>query len=102
MYDLDPDHRTRENLRNLLRAAWAEERLSDRYRHLFEVEEEAEEVGGSRRDLEAEIRWGKSALALLDRYFDCEDPRAIPAPNPLEREMWVRSRLAGGGERNSW
>ena len=97
VYDLDPDHRTRENLRNLLRAVWAEERLSDRYRHLFEVEEEAEEVGGTRRDLEAEIRWGKSGLALLDRYVDCEDPRAIPAPNPLEREMWVRSRLAGGG-----
>ena len=76
---------------NLFRKAWSEERLSDNYKDLF-VEDNNEETTTS-RDLGAEIVWGKSALTLLDNYYQLEDPRSVPVPNPLAREIWVSSKL---------
>ena len=80
-----------ENLQNLFRKAWSEERLSDNYRSLFEASNNQEAT--TTRDLGAEIIWGKSALTLLDNYYQLEDPRSVPAPNPLVREIWVSSEL---------
>lgn len=90
VFDLIPEERTLENLHNLFRKAWSEERLSDGYRALFE-EEDSGNV--SARNLDAEITWGKSALRLLDNYYELEDPRSVPVPNPLAREIWVSSEL---------
>jgi len=90
LFDLIPEERTLENLHNLFRKAWSEERLSDGYRALFE-DDKGEAV--VTRNLDAEITWGKSALALLDNYYLLEDPRSVPVPNPLAREIWVSSKL---------
>ena len=87
LFDLDPNDRTPDNLHNLLRRAWSQERHSDKYAPLFENEHD-----GS-RDLDRETEWGKSALQLLDNYFQVEDPRAITRPNPLQREVWVNAHL---------
>ena len=91
IFDLTPEERTLENLQNLFRKAWSEERLSDNYRGLFEASNNQEAT--TTRDLGAEIIWGKSALTLLDNYYQLEDPRSVPAPNPLVREIWVSSEL---------
>lgn len=90
VFDLIPEERTLENLHNLFRKAWSEERLSDGYRALFE---EGDNGDTTARNLDAEISWGKSALALLDNYYQLEDPRSVPVPNPLAREIWVSSEL---------
>ena len=90
VFDLIPEERTLENLHNLFRKAWSEERLSDGYRALFEERDNGDITA---RNLDAEISWGKSALALLDNYYQLEDPRSVPVPNPLAREIWVSSEL---------
>ena len=90
IFDLTPEERTLENLHNLFRKAWSEERLSDNYRDMFENNNEETTTS---RDLGAEIIWGKSALTLLDNYYQLEDPRSVPVPNPLAREIWVSSKL---------
>jgi RecB family exonuclease len=114
IFDLEPKDRTIENLHNMLRVAWAENRLEDEYRFLFERENENEnenEGGGEiinnnddgsssnsnsniERDIEAEIEWGQSALQLLDNYYRSEDPRTIQRPNPHKREVWVNANLS--------
>mmetsp|Transcript_42282 Transcript_42282/g.48814 ORF Transcript_42282/g.48814 Transcript_42282/m.48814 type:complete len:519 (-) Transcript_42282:97-1653(-) len=109
IFDLDPKDRTIDNLHNMLRVSWAEHRLEDEYRFLFERERErAHEItnennedhtnssttsGGVERDIEAEIEWGRSALQLLDNYYRSEDPRTIHRPNPHKREVWVNANL---------
>lgn len=91
IFDLDPKERTLENLQNLLRVEWSENRLEEEYRILFE----SEETGGDvRRDLDAEREWGQSALQLLENYYQSEDPRTIQRPNPHKREVWVNANLA--------
>ena len=85
VFDLEPPDRTLDNLHNLFRKSWAEERLSSDYKPLFD--------GTGERDIDAEIAWGKSALALLDNYYVLEDPRKVPVPNPLAREIWVSNYL---------
>jgi len=89
VFDLIPEERTLDNLHNLFRKAWSDERLSGDYRGLFEDDKEETAT----RNLDAEVRWGKSALALLDNYYQLEDPRSVPVPNPLAREIWVSSEL---------
>ena len=90
VFDLDPKERTLENLQNLLRVEWAENRLEEEYRFLFETEGEVDVV----RDIEAEKEWGQSALQLLENYYESEDPKMIQRPNPHKREVWVSSNLA--------
>ena len=90
IFDLDPDERTLENLGNLLRVEWAENRLEDEYSFLFEKETE---MGSIQRDIEAEREWGQSALQLLENYYQSEDPRTIRRPNPHKREVWVNAKL---------
>jgi ATP-dependent exoDNAse (exonuclease V) beta subunit len=86
IFDLDPPERTLENLHNMLRVHWGEQRFKDEYRFLFETEEGA-------RDVQAEREWGQSALQLLDNYYRSEDPRTIVRPNPYKREVWVNANL---------
>ena len=92
LYDLQPGQRTIFNLHNLFRKNWSKERMSEQYEHLFDCEDEV--TGRITRDMDAERLWGSEALALLDNYYQLEDPRLIPQPNPIEREIWVQTKLA--------
>jgi RecB family exonuclease len=112
IFDLEPKERTLEHLQNLYRKNWSKIRLNDGYVSLFDVPVEGalgsvDEDGNNddhhynqvettvmQRDLEAERKWGNEALDLLKNYYQLEDPRLIPRPNPLEREIWVTSHLA--------
>lgn len=87
LFDLDPPDRTLETLQNLLRLNWGQQRLSDKYRFLFESEENKE------WDIAAEKEWGQSALQLLQNYYQVEDPREVQRPNPLRREIWLHAHL---------
>lgn len=101
IFDLEPPERTLEALHNLLRASWSKQRYSDKYRFLFEspsssISSAASTSANSTHvewDRDAEAEWGQSALALLSNYYHAEDPREIKRPNPLKREMWLRSHL---------
>mmetsp|Transcript_16270 Transcript_16270/g.45038 ORF Transcript_16270/g.45038 Transcript_16270/m.45038 type:complete len:418 (+) Transcript_16270:211-1464(+) len=93
IFDLDPNDRTLENLQNMLRVEWAENRLEEEYRFLFEEAVDTDDAG-IRRDIEAEKEWGQSALRLLENYYQSEDPRTIQRPNPHKREVWVSADLA--------
>lgn len=86
IFDLDPPQRTLETLQNLLRVCWGKQRLSEKYRFLFESSPD-------KWDWEAEKEWGKSALELLQNYYQVEDPREVTRPNPLRREIWLHSHL---------
>jgi hypothetical protein len=88
LFDLDPPDRTLETLQNLLRVRWGQQRLSDKYRFLFETSDQKE------WNLEAEKEWGQSALQLLQNYYQVEDPRQVQRPNPLRREIWVQAHLS--------
>ena len=99
VYDLEPNDRTLEHLQNLFRKNWSQVRLSEMYGPLFEIisknkndcNDDDKEI--IQRDIEAERKWGNEALQLLENYFQLEDPRLIPRPNPLEREIWVTAHL---------
>ena len=65
--------------------------MSDAYTNLFDVVQEPS--GIAVRDIDAERKWGNEALALLDNYYHLEDPRLIPQPNPIEREIWVQAKI---------
>jgi len=98
IFDLEPPERSLETLHNLLRASWSKQRYSDKYRFLFETTTSASSQSSNSSsdvqwDLEGEAEWGQSALALLSNYYQVEDPREIKRPNPLKREMWLRSHL---------
>jgi len=97
VFELEPKDRTLENLQNLLRKVWSEKRLSDAYRPLFEFGDDGTEKddiqGQPKRDLEKERKWGMEGLRLLENYYDLEDPRLVPRPNPIEREVWVNAKL---------
>ena len=88
VFDLDPSTRSLENLQNLFRSSWAEHRTDDTYRPLFEDAETKE------WDVQAEREWGLSGLKLLENYYKIEDPRQVPRPNPVQREVWVVSKLS--------
>jgi len=87
VFDLDPPDRTLDNLQNLLRKRWGQQRLTDKYRFLFETMED------NGWDIEAEKEWGQSALQLLHNYYQIEDPRLVVRPNPFRREVWVNAHL---------
>jgi len=115
VFELEPKDRTLENLQNLLRKVWSQKRLTDEYRHLFHSDndndnnndnnndndvrsttatgEDLDRGQQPERDLEAEKKWGMEGLRLLVNYFDLEDPRLVPRPNPIEREVWVNAKL---------
>jgi hypothetical protein len=87
-----------ETLHNLLRASWSKQRYSDKYRFLFESPVSSSSTNSSSSsevewNRNAEAEWGQSALQLLSNYYHAEDPREIRRPNPLKREMWLRSHL---------
>jgi ATP-dependent helicase/DNAse subunit B len=86
IFDLDPPDRTLENLQNMLRVKWNEQRLKEEYALLFETED-------GERDIEAEREWGQSALQLLENYYRSEDPKTVVRPNPYKREVWVSANL---------
>lgn len=92
LFDLQPTERTLDNLQNLFRKHWSKERMTDQYGHLFEREDEL--TGRYVRDTDAERTWGNEALELLGNYYRLEDPRLIPQPNPIEREIWVQAKLS--------
>lgn len=81
VYDFSPDERTLDNLQNLFRASWAEQRKQEPYLNLFE-------------SIEDERVWGMEGLQLLQNYFELEDPRQMLRPNPVEREKWVSAHLS--------
>ena len=91
IFDLEPRERTLQHLQNLFRKNWSEVRLSDAYGPLFEKQNGEFE---HERDIDSERKWGNEALELLNNYYQLEDPRMIPKPNPLEREIWVTAHLA--------
>lgn len=95
IFALAPHDRTLENLQNLFRKGWSQKRLSDEYRHLFEGTTAAE------RNLEAEIAWGKYSLSLLENYWQYEDPSQVERPNPMQREVWVRSQIPNATSKES-
>ena len=92
IYDLQPDQRSLPNLLNLFRRNWSKERTEPAYEGLFQYEDKIS--GRIFRDIEAERDWGNEALELLKKYYHLEDPRLIPPPNPIEREIWVQAKLA--------
>jgi len=96
IFDLEPRERSLEHLQNLFRKNWSEVRLSEAYGPLFEtnINTENDSDAKNERDIEAERKWGNEALALLSNYYELEDPRIIPRPNPLEREIWVTAHLS--------
>ena len=83
---MEPQDRNLENLKNLLRKTWGEQRFAEDYKDLFDGED-------GQRDVQAEKEWGESALQLLENYYKVEDPRGIVRPNPLRREIWLHSHL---------
>jgi RecB family exonuclease len=91
VFDLDPPDRSLTVLQNLFRTAWAEHRLQDLYRPLFE-DTEAEDC--AQRDLAREAAWGREGLALLENYWKAENAATIQRPNPVQREVWVRAKLS--------
>lgn len=95
VFDLKCHDRTPQNLRNLMRAAWREARDDEPYDALFRVErdDDDDESSALKRDLEAETRWGREAISLLDNYVALEDPSRIPPPNPIQREIWLNRNL---------
>ena len=82
VFDLAPENRTLDVLQNLLRREWAAQRETKTYCELFANDDQTDEV-----------TWGRSALELLANYWQHEDPAAVPRPNPVQREVWVRSNL---------
>jgi RecB family exonuclease len=104
LFDLEPPERSLSVLQNLFRTAWAEQRLTDTYRILFEdevvVEEEAAtgtRIQERRRYIQRERRWGQEGLQLLQQYWQAEDAASIGRPNPVQREVWVSAQLAVDG-----
>lgn len=92
IFDLDPEDRTLPILQDLYRAEWAQHRKSDSYRILFETVDG--ENDDSNWDIDAERDWGKSALQLLENYYELEDPSAVTRPNPVKREIWLNAHLS--------
>lgn len=92
VFDLDPKDRTLPILQDLYRAEWAQHRKSDTYRILFETADGQNEE--AQWDIDAERDWGKSALQLLENYYELEDPKAVERPNPVQREIWLNAHLS--------
>ena len=115
IFDIEPPDRSLSVLQNLFRTAWSEQRSSDTYRILFEedvlvddiVTPESDRDGSSasrgvpvaipvmerRRYVQRERSWGLEGLALLQNYWMAEDASSIQRPNPVQREVWVKSNL---------
>jgi hypothetical protein len=87
IFDLDPNDRSLERLQNLFRSSWQQHRLDDKYRDLFHISTKDYNISEERE-------WGQSALKLLENYYQVEDPRLVPRPNPVQREIWVRADLS--------
>jgi PD-(D/E)XK nuclease superfamily len=66
-------------LHNLYRKVWSQHRTTDIYKGLFD-------------SVAAEREWGMAGLACLSRYYQLEPH--VAAPNPVQRETWVRATLA--------
>ena len=116
IFDIEPQDRSLSVLQNLFRTAWSEQRSSDAYRILFEEDVLVDQLqskgidndnDGSqsspvpfmqpvmerRRYLQKEKSWGQEGLALLENYWMAEDASSILRPNPVQREVWVKSNL---------
>lgn len=70
LFELPPGQRTPEHLSDLFRVAW-QELKPDEYADLFAT-------------VEDERAWGIESLAILNNYFEMEDPTQI---DPLSREL---------------
>ena len=90
LFDLETQERTLVQLQNLFRACWANARLTETYRHLFETDPEHVNVW----DKESEREWGQKGLKLLENYYHLEDPRLVEWPNPVQREVWLLADLS--------
>jgi PD-(D/E)XK nuclease superfamily len=102
IFDLDPSDRSLDVLQNLFRAAWSEHRTTEVYKTLFAINNVAKNDGDDgifdhdltkQHDVQAEIQWGREGLALLANYWSKEDASQIVRPNPIQREIWVASKL---------
>lgn len=80
LFDLPPSDRVADRLYSLFREAWSELRSTEPYSDLF--------AG----DIEAERRWGLSAMSLLANYFALENPGEF---DPLERELEMLEEIDG-------
>lgn len=88
IFDLDPPDRTLEHLQNLLRSSWAKHRTTEKYNFLFGTDSLGQDW-----DREAEQKWGREGLQLLENYYNVEDPKLVERPNPIQREIWLRADL---------
>jgi len=81
LYDLPRGSRTVDHAYNLMAGAWTSVLLED---------EGAAALFGSEDEIEA---WLASGRALIDRYFELEDPNSL---EPAEREVHVEHKLPNG------
>jgi hypothetical protein len=89
VFDLEPQDRTLENLQNLYRSHWSEQKKKPAYNQLFcEIPDD-----DSSWNVQEEREWGLAGLKLLENYAQLEDPRLVNRPNPVQREVWVRANL---------
>ena len=91
VFDLSVEDRTLDNLQNLFRREWGKHRRVEpddsAYSVLFRDD-------GGVYNLDEEIEWGTASVDLLENYYRLEDPRSVPGPNPLMREMWCHGSTA--------
>ncbi|CAB9512335.1 helicase [Seminavis robusta] len=93
LFDLEPQDRTLKVLQDLFRTEWCRHRFTDTYRILFE-KSNPDNPQILEWDTPAEREWGKSALKLLENYYELEDPKTLVRPNPLKREIWLNAHLS--------
>jgi hypothetical protein len=121
IFDIEPQDRSLPVLQNLFRTVWSEQRTTDMYRILFEEDvlidhyynddDDQNDLAANtittgsssipqvqplierRRYIQKEITWGQEGLQLLRNYWSAEDASSILRPNPVQREVWVKSNL---------
>jgi len=98
VFDLEPRDRTVKSLHNLLRVEWRDARQKKPYLELFKTKPSTLNNHEMEWDFDAEKEWGQNALQLLSNYVKLEDPRLVISPNPVEREIWVNSKLTLNAE----
>lgn len=99
VFDLEPADRTLDNLQNLFRLHWSQQKKKTEYSTLFcEETADGDDDELNTWSVEDEREWGLAGLQLLDNYVQLEDPRLVERPNPIKREVWVRANLPVLGE----
>lgn len=90
VFDLPEQDRSLQHLQNLFRSSWAHHRTTKTYQDLFGTTPESTQDYNETMERE----WGQAGLKLLENYVQVEDPRLVPRPNPIQREIWLRADLS--------